>query len=96
MVGRKVDAMRDVYGKSEHLCKECSNLLKITHSKAHYKCRAYGISQSNATDWNAKWTGCGLFNKPIGELIPLFDRLNRQDDSGDKPIDGQIEIGDLL
>ena len=96
MVGRKVDAMREVYGKSEHLCKECCHLLKIAHSKPHYKCKAYGISQSEATDWRAKWTGCGLFNAPIDGLIPVFDRLSEWRENDDGVIDGQIEMGDLL
>ena len=42
-------------------CRDCSHLVRVQHggTKA-LKCRRFGISHSEATDWRAKWAACGL------------------------------------
>lgn len=54
-----------IYGKMEgKKCKDCSNCEKHqAGSKTFYKCALAHISNSQATDWNSRWTACGEFKK---------------------------------
>lgn len=92
MTGRKITAMHRVYGQDDaHKCADCSNLcIYVTSSRTHYKCMAYGVSASAATDWTKKWAACGLYGKPLdADHVPLIKRLTRTKRQK-KPIDGQI------
>ena len=62
MTDRKITAMHREYGKDiAHKCADCSNLcIHVTTSHTLYKCMAYGVSASAATDWTKRWTACGL------------------------------------
>ena len=61
---RKIDLMHLKFGVCEgHKCGECSNLVKRFYDKTYYKCRCYGLSMSEATDWAKRNVACGLFNK---------------------------------
>lgn len=92
MTGRKIAAMHREYGKNTaHRCADCPNLcIYATTSHTLYKCIAYGVSASEATDWAKRWTACGLYGKPLAiDHVPLMKRLKparRQEE----PIDGQI------
>lgn len=89
---RKITAMHRVYGQDDaHKCADCSNLcIYATKSRMLYKCMAYGVSASAATDWAKRWTACGLYGKPLdADHVPLMKRLKsarRQEE----PLDGQI------
>jgi hypothetical protein len=62
MADRKIEAMYREYGKDHaHRCADCPNLcIYVTPSHTLYKCMAYGVSASAATDWTKRWTACGL------------------------------------
>lgn len=92
MAGRKITAMHREYGiDNAHKCVNCQNFrIYATKSRMLYKCMAYGVSASAATDWAKRWTACGLYGKPIAaDHVPLIKRITstkRQE----KPLDGQI------
>ena len=61
------------------------------------KCRAYGVTRSESTDWRASNMACGLFNQPLSEQFkPMIERLKhvaRKKPEG--PVEGQIEMEGL-
>ena len=75
MADRKIEAMYAAYGKSPHLCKECNHFIRKEYGRVYFKCRAYGCSKSEATDWRANYMACGLFGKPLRDFVPMVDRL---------------------
>jgi hypothetical protein len=92
MANRKIVAMHREYGQdAAHRCADCSNLCAYaTSSCTRYKCAAYGVSFSAATDWAKRWTACGLYGKPIAaDHVPLIKRLPRAKRQ-EKPLDGQM------
>ena len=92
VINRKITAMHREFGENgAHKCKDCPNLRTFKAGKRRdYKCAAYGISCSQATDWAKRWTACGMYGKQIpADHVPLMKRLKpakRQE----KPLDGQI------
>ena len=97
MALRKIDLMHRQFGKCEgHACRECSNLI---HTRAGdrplTKCKAYGETSSEASDWTQRWQACGLFNKPWdkGPIIRLVrPERTKQEDAQRVPMDGQIKL----
>lgn len=95
---RKLPAMHHVYGISStpHKCKECSNFRVYDyHGKRYFKCAAYGISHSEATDWGANYRACGWFDMPMDNWTPLFDTIKGGSERRAVPIVGQIGFCDL-
>lgn len=74
---RKIHKMYEVFGRCPgfHICKECSNFCSFRyHDKSYRKCKVYGVTNSEATDWAGRNEACGMFNKewkndPIIELV---------------------------
>lgn len=75
MALRKIDLMHRCFGKCPgHACRECSNLVEGRyHDKILRKCKVYGLTHSEASDWAKRWEACGQFNKPWdrGPVIQL-------------------------
>ena len=92
MALRKIDLMHRQFGKCDgHTCGECSNLIGSPGS--YYKCKAYGATSSEASDWAKRWLACGLFNKPWGDKpIMRLVQPTRKDteETQSTPLDGQI------
>lgn len=77
---RKLPAMHFVHGvdPQKRKCKECCNFRRFEyHGKRYFKCAAYGISQSEATDWGANYLACGMFNISLEYQTPLFETFKR-------------------
>ena len=94
---RKIDLMYRVFGKCDgHKCKDCTNLDKSFYDTTYYKCKVYGCSRSEATDWRLKWGACGMYNKTWngGEIVRLVGQ-RRWRCEPDEPIDGQMSIGGM-
>ena len=91
MALRKLDLMHRQFGKCHgHTCGECSN---FTGSPGSYKkCKVYGISKSEASDWAKRWLACGMFNKPWdGNPIIRLVRPTRTDKEAQSiPLDVQL------
>lgn len=96
---RTIAAMHCHHGTSEgNTCRDCCNLVGHQHAKQYYKCAAYGISASMATDWRLKWDACGLYNVPFDETkqYPLIHVLQHSPkDSPAGQCDGQITLEDF-
>lgn len=93
---RKLPAMHYTHGVDPkgRKCKECDNFRVYDyHGKRYFKCAAYGISNSEATDWGANYLACGLFNFPIDGLTPVLEQIKHQGRKAPAvPIYGQIEM----
>lgn len=102
--GRKIEAMYSMFGVfSGKTCKDCPHLVEHRYrGKGYYKCRVYGDSASEATDWRLKWTACGAFDKMAdGNASPIYKRLQyvRIDTPENLSIpvcEGQITMEELL
>ena len=62
---KKIDRMHELFGKDEnHLCRECSNFERWQMSGSRVsKCRVYGVTNSEASDWAGRNTACGMFDR---------------------------------
>lgn len=92
MSDRKIAAMHREYGKDiAHRCADCPNLcIHATTSHTLYKCIAYGVSASAATDWRKRWTACGLYGKTLAiDHVPLMKRL-KPARRKEETLDGQM------
>lgn len=96
MALRKIDLMHRQFGKCDgHTCGECFHLTEYHYQKRYYKCRAYGATSSEASDWAKRWLACGLFNKPWGDKqIMRLVRPTRQDkeEMQNTPLEGQMSM----
>lgn len=97
MALRKIDLMHRQFGKCDgHTCRECSNLVEGRyHDKVLRKCKVYGMTHSEASDWAKRWLACGLFNKQWGDKpIMRLVRPTRKDkeEMQNTPLDGQISM----
>ena len=92
---RKIFAMHRTYGKSEgKQCRDCCNLIGGDyHGKRYYKCKLYGVSRSDATDWRLKYPACGAFNIPGNELDvwTVLERVVRERNP-EPPLEGQTTL----
>lgn len=50
-------------GPAGQTCGGCQHLVKIGYHRTYFKCRRYGVTSSQASDWRAKWPACGAFLK---------------------------------
>ena len=97
MALRKIDLMHRQFGKCQgHTCRECSNIIHVrANDRPLTKCKVYGETSSEASDWVQKYQACGMFNKhwdkgPIIQLVRPV-RTKRQDIQS-IPLDGQISL----
>lgn len=62
---RRVATMHTLYGDGPpgQTCKDCKELVRTKpHDTGYFKCRVYGFSASEASDWRQKWAACGKFS----------------------------------
>ena len=93
---RKIALMHRLFGVCEgHACRECSNLVKGRyHDRTLCKCRVYGLTHSEASDWAGRWQACGMFNRVwnkqpvIREVVPE----RKQKEADNTPLEGQISL----
>lgn len=97
---RKIDLMHHLFGKSEqNKCRDCSNLVcGRYHTKTLRKCRVYGLTHSEASDWTLKYTACGMFNKEYSghPIINLVKHNSCKIKMPEEPLEGQVEMLPLL
>lgn len=93
---RKWDLMRKKFGKQPTAitCKNCEHLgLYEHHGRAYCKCKVYGISASEATDWKQSAPACGLYpGIPYngGSVVREVERGRKKAKPGD--IEGQQSL----
>lgn len=97
MALRKIDLMHRQFGKCEgHTCRECSNLVKGSWN--YTKCKVYGDTHSQASDWAQRWQACGMFNKPWGgkPIIRLVHHTRQEkEEMQNVPIEGQLSMEEM-
>lgn len=75
----KIGFMHARFGTAEGICKHCSNFQRwLAGNKLVRKCRIYGVSHSEATDWNATFNACGMYNKDPGGIGNLYKERARK------------------
>lgn len=78
---RKIQYMWMRFGNvNDHKCKECCHFTRFKyHDYKYSKCRVYGDTASQATDWSGRNIACGMFNKPYDgvEIIEILKRSPR-------------------
>lgn len=88
--------MQKIFGLSpteDDTCIKCNNFI---HNKGGYsKCKHYGYTHSEASDWKQKQRGCGLFNqdytgRKVIELVKPDRRIEQPE------IEGQMTLFDYL
>lgn len=101
--GRKIEAMYSMFGVfAGKTCKDCPHLIEHSRGRVYYKCRIYGDSASEATDWRLKWTACGALTKwQMATATPIYKRLQyvRISTPENPPIpvcEGQITMEEML
>ena len=96
MAMRKIALMHRLFVVCEgHACRECSNLVKGRyHDRIITKCKVYGMTHSEASDWAGRWQACGMFNKTwdkqpvMREVVPE----RKQKEADNAPLEGQISL----
>lgn len=95
MTSRKMARMHLLFGRHSGHCKDCPHLIRGEyHDKHYYKCKAYGLSRSEATDWRVGWDACGMIDKEIGQTFrPVLDRIKRESKGQPiQPVEGQMKM----
>lgn len=101
MAKRKIDLMHKMFGKTEQVCKNCDHFLCDHFLRGRYrdrvyrKCEVYGVTSSEASDWNAFYQACGLFNKPYpyeGNPIIHCVTPDRKAEVDNEPLEGQLDL----
>ena len=91
---RKIDLMHREFGFSPgNRCKTCQHFCRGRyHDYMYSKCKVYGITNSEASDWSGRYDACGMYNKEYsgGDII----RLVRPGAATDVPIAGQMALTD--
>lgn len=96
MADRKYAAMHREFGKAHgRICGECQHLIcsVMRSGRRYYKCKAYGVSKADSTDWGKSWDACMMIYRELLEgYIPLIDRLKHSRRMKNGPVDGQISM----
>ncbi|MCL2052270.1 MAG: hypothetical protein FWG91_11190 [Lachnospiraceae bacterium] len=92
----KIHLMHKLFGIGDGFCKDCRHFTSEKHNlKKYRKCRVYGESRSEATDWNAGFAACGLFpGKPYAgdrTIVSTMTKGKREETE----IPGQMTIFDF-
>ena len=91
---RKIELMHHYFGRGEEQCRDCSHLQSGRyHDRMLRKCDVYGMTHSEASDWNLSFPACGQKNKPYngGMIIRFVTSKVRADRATE--IEGQLEMG---
>ena len=96
MALRKIALMHRLFGVCDgHACRECSNLVKVRyHDRILTKCKVYGLTHREASDWAGRWQACGMFNK-TWDKHPVMREVvteRKRKDADNTPLEGQISL----
>ena len=90
---RKINLMRSFFGASPNVCGGCTNLNRsCVGRRTRYKCRVYGETRSEATDWAKSWPACGMFNREYSGPPMMGASIWRSapQPEPEEPLDGQM------
>ena len=65
---KSIEIMHKFFGSGHpsDKCGDCKNLIKDGN---YYKCRIYGNTSSEASDWRKKRNACAMFNVPYNGML---------------------------
>lgn len=91
--GRKWERMQKKFGLSRAgTCRDCAHFVHYKScGKTYSKCKIYGISASEATDWKGSAKACGLYpGKPYngGAIVREIERSRKKQEN----IEGQQSL----
>lgn len=89
---RRIEAMYVLFGKGTGICKDCKYFRGSIGG--YKKCRIYGISASEATDWANKWPACGLKDREYTGSSTVMEILKHapKDKRQEIQCEGQMEM----
>lgn len=95
---KQPERMHKQFGRDHiHKCGTCCNFVRGRyHDRILQKCKRYGLTHSEASDWAQSWQACGMYDRPLpdGER-PLMEYVGRRrEPEGEVP--GQVGLKDLL
>ena len=83
--------MHRLFGIGDGYCKGCIHL--IDQPGCYKKCKVYGNTGSEATDWAQKWPACGLKDKPYnGDRAIIEVIMHEKKKATNSQIDGQMTL----
>lgn len=90
-MSRKINLMHELFGPHKNVCANCTNFGRYrVGNKTVRKCSAYGLTHSEASDWNASYAACGLFGREYkGERIINLVKPERKREC---EVKGQVEM----
>ena len=90
---KSIEIMHKFFGSGHpsDKCGDCKNLIKDGN---YYKCRIYGNTSSEASDWRKKWNSCAMFNMPYNGM-PIIE-VKKHMSLAETQIEGQMSIEDYL
>ena len=93
---KKIEAMHYLHGITKgEKCGDCCNFIRLNyHDYTYRKCKAYGVTASEASDWLVRYAACGLFNVPFNKEtmrkgMEVARGINRK--AEEVPLDGQVK-----
>lgn len=93
---KPIDHMYETFGKADGKCKDCYNLVKHQANRTWYKCRVWGESSCETSDWRLKYQSCGMYGKKYNG-IPLKEIIKHQSrPKVVEQIEGQIRIREWI
>ncbi len=88
---RKIERMYELSGGTDnHKCADCCNLEAHFYDRRYYKCKLYGTSHSESTDWKKSYQACAWFNQNRSERNIVNWRTAKTEN---QPLDGQMTFG---
>ena len=89
---RKIEEMHRRFGRRGYgKCKDCPHYTRYKYrDKPYRKCKVYGVTNSEASDWTGSWDACRLFDKEYNgpEIVGLW----RDTPTERVECDGQMEM----
>ena len=91
----KIEFMHYIFGSGHpsNKCGDCKNLIKYGN---YYKCRIYGNTSSEASDWRKKWNSCAMFNMTYNGMPVIEMKKHMPKKQEDDVIEGQMTIFDYI
>ena len=93
MIERKIQAMHRRFGTCGVFhCATCPHLITENyHNHIYYKCKLYGLSHGEATDWRLHYQACGMYGveQDMSHWTPIVVQI-KQGPRLVPTIDGQV------
>lgn len=67
--------------------------MRVGDKKLVRKCKVYGVTASEASDWCASYPACGLFGQDyVGRDVIDFVKPEKNKEVDNEPIEGQMDL----